>query len=134
VSHSRGALQPPQKWIRCKQQRIYKPLTSVAGFLWQRRRPSPNEKSRPRRPMWLLSSAARWRGTCRSHANDRRCVRRAQFQLWIFSYTVWGRPSKNGMSRVMFGFRQESGALCNRCLLSKKTGDRFRCRAQFALS
>src|SRR3981189_526483 len=51
VSHSRGALQPPQKWIRCKQQRIYKPLTSVASFLWQRRRPSPNEKSPPRGPM-----------------------------------------------------------------------------------
>jgi hypothetical protein len=29
--------------------------------------------------------------------------RRAQFQLWIFSYTVLARPSKNRLSRVMIG-------------------------------
>jgi len=33
--------------------------------------------------------------------------RRAQFQLWIFSYIVLARPSKKRVSRVMFGFRQE---------------------------
>ena len=45
--------------------------------------------------------ALRCRETCRSHANARRCGRRAQFQLWIFSYTVWARSSKKWVSRVM---------------------------------
>jgi len=30
--------------------------------------------------------------------------RRAQFQLWIFSYTGFARPSKKWLSRVMIGF------------------------------
>ena len=38
-----------------------------------------------------------------SHANARRCGHRAQFQLWIFSYTNLARPSKKRLSRIMMG-------------------------------
>jgi hypothetical protein len=33
--------------------------------------------------------------------NARSASRRAQFQLWIFSYTIWRRSSKKRVSRLM---------------------------------
>jgi len=32
-----------------------------------------------------------------------RVFRRAQFRLWIFSYTIWPQPSKKWLSRLKFG-------------------------------
>jgi hypothetical protein len=53
--------------ISCKQQGICRRFTSMAACS-AATRPSPNEKSRLRRPVWRLSSASRWREACRSHA------------------------------------------------------------------
>jgi len=36
-----------------------------------------------------------------------RLSRRAQFQLWIFSYTTRGRPSKKCLSRLLFALAQK---------------------------
>ena len=92
---------PPQGRIRCKEQRIYSPFTSVAASpLAMRSALLEMKRAAPRRPMWLLSPAARWRETCRPHAMARHCECRAQFQLWIFSYTTRAPSSKKRVSRV----------------------------------
>ena len=57
-------------------------------------------RSRPR-PVLRDGASRLLRTRMSSHANARRCGRRAQFQLWIFSYTVWARSSKKWVSRVM---------------------------------
>jgi hypothetical protein len=36
--------------------------------------------------------------------NTRTDFRRAQFRLWIFSYTILPRSSKKRLSRLMIGF------------------------------
>jgi len=36
-----------------------------------------------------------------------RACRRAQFQLWIFSYTILVGPSKNYVSRVLIDFTND---------------------------
>src|SRR5712672_778649 len=50
----------------------------------------------------------RWRSTCPSRANARRCGRRAQFRLWIFSYHAGGGCAKIWVSRVMMRFARVS--------------------------
>ena len=39
--------------------------------------------------------------------NARAASRRAQFQLWIFSYTILVGPSKNYVSRVLIDFTND---------------------------
>src|SRR5712672_1663627 len=66
----------------------------------------------------------------RSHANARRGGRRAQFQLWIFSYTVWPRPSKKWVSRVMLSAVPAPVLAC--IVLSQATHPRSRVSANMA--
>jgi hypothetical protein len=68
----------------------------------------PNKKGRPRAAVQpaFLSDVGPERPR---HAKSRRGGRRAQFQLWIFSYTVLARSSKKRLSRILIGTGDEFG-------------------------
>jgi hypothetical protein len=65
-------------------------------------------------------------GSRSKHANARSASRRAQFQLWIFSYTTLVGPSKKCVSRVWIDFYWSCSECARVMILTRHSGTSFK--------